>query len=155
VLAMIDWEGGEPDEQLLNQAIKEVMVAGPGKRKQGVLHLVTSGTKAKDPGRLIAGHGMEAFLAFVRELDYAYVIIDAPPLLGIADSQVLARQVDHTILVHRLDRLTADNVADLRQLLDGMETTPLGIVVIGARAELSPYYLQHRPTIVQAGTERG
>ena len=57
--------------------------------------------------------------------------------------------------VHRLDRLTADNVADLRQVLDGMENAPLGIVVIGARAEISPYYLQRRPTVVQTGPETG
>jgi len=153
VLAMIDWEGGEPDAAILDQAIKEMVTAGPGKRKQGALHLITSGTKAKDPGRLISGPGMPAFLRFIRDLDYAYVIVDAPPLLGIADSQVLARYADRMVLVHRLDRLTLDHVADLRQVLDGLELVPMGIVVIGARSEVSPYYLQRRPPIVQSGLE--
>lgn len=153
ILAMIDWEGGAPDEEFLSQAIKEVVTAGPGKRKRGALHVITSGTKAKDPGRLISGPGMAAFLSFVRDLDYSYIIIDAPPLLGIADSQVLVRYCDHMILVNRLDRLTVDHVADLRQILDGIELQPIGIVVIGARGEVSPYYLQRRPPIVQTGTE--
>jgi len=154
LLAMIDWEGGQPDEAVLDQAIKEIVTTGPGKRKQGALHLITSGTKARDPGRLISGPGMAAFLSHVRDLDYAYVIVDAPPLLGIADSQVLARYADQMILVHRLDRLTLDNVADLRQILDGLELTAMGVVVIGARTEVSPYYMQRRPPIVQAGEAR-
>lgn len=152
VLAMIDWEGGRPDEDVLRRAIRRVVTTGPGKRKHGALDLITSGTKARDPGRLISGPGLPAFLAHVRELGYAYVVVDAPPLLGIADSQVLARYVDQMLLINRLDRLTLDNVADMRQLLDGLELVPLGVVVIGARGEVSPYYLQRRPTIV-AGAE--
>ena len=38
---------------------------------------------------------MSAFLGHIRTLDYDYVLVDAPPLLGIVDAQVLARYVDH------------------------------------------------------------
>jgi len=153
ILAMIDWEGGEPDREILDRAIIEVTSGGPGKRKRGRLDMITSGTKAKDPGRLLTAGAMAAFLKYIRQLDYDYVMIDAPPLLGIVDAQVLARHVDHVILVNRLDRLTVDNVADLRQTLDRMEVAPLGVVVIGARAEVSPYYMTRRPAIVQTGAE--
>jgi Mrp family chromosome partitioning ATPase/capsular polysaccharide biosynthesis protein len=152
ILAMIDWDGGDPDPEILQRALVSVIDAGPGKRRQGRLHLVTSGTKAKDPGRLVSGPAMAGFLRYVKQLNYDFVLVDAPPLLGIVDSQVLARHVDHVLLVNRLDRLTLDQVADLRQVLDGIERTPMGIVIIGARGEASPYYLQRRPPLVTEGS---
>ncbi|HYI36654.1 MAG TPA: AAA family ATPase [Thermoleophilaceae bacterium] len=149
ILAMIDWEGQSPDAEILDRSIVSVVTGAPGKRKQGRLDIITSGTKAKDPGRLVTAGAMSAFLNFVRTLDYDYVFVDAPPLLGIVDAQVLARYVDQMILVHRLDRLSLDNVADLRQLLDRMEVTPLGLIVIGAKAEISPYYTTRRTAGVE------
>ena len=155
ILAMIDWEGQRPDAEILDRSIVSVMSGAPGKRKQGRLDLITSGTKAKDPGRLVTAGAMSAFLVHVRTLDYDYVFVDAPPLLGIVDAQVLARYVDQMILVNRLDRLSLDNVADLRQLLDRMEVSPLGLIVIGAKAEISPYYTTRRVAGVEvAGPTR-
>jgi Mrp family chromosome partitioning ATPase len=151
ILAKIDWEGSAPDTNLLRRAIRPVIEHGPGKRRRGVLHLITSGTKAKDPGRLLSGPAMKALLQHLKQLDYDYVLVDAPPLLGIVDSQVLVRDVDHMILVNRLDRLSLDQVEDLQLVLDGLELTPLGVVIIGARGEASPYYLQRRPPVVQSG----
>jgi Mrp family chromosome partitioning ATPase len=81
----------------------------------------------------------------VRGLEYDYVLIDAPPLFGIADSQAVARYVDEVLLVNRLDRLTLEHVDELRDVLDRLRLRPLGIVVIGARGEISPYYTQRRP----------
>ena len=49
----------------------------------------------------------------MRALDYDYVLVDAPPLLGIADSQALARNVDEILLVNRLDRITLERVEEL------------------------------------------
>ncbi|HEX5910705.1 MAG TPA: Wzz/FepE/Etk N-terminal domain-containing protein [Thermoleophilaceae bacterium] len=151
ILAMIDWEGDRPDPEILDRSIVSVVSGGPGKRRNGRLDMITSGTKAKDPGRLVTAGAMGAFLGYVRTLDYDYVLVDAPPLLGIVDAQVLARYVDHVLLVNRLDRLSLDNVADLRQTLDRMEVAPLGIVVIGAKTEVSPYYTTRRPPVGQPG----
>jgi Mrp family chromosome partitioning ATPase len=92
---------------------------------------------------------MAAFIEQLRNLDYDYILLDAPPLLGIADSQVLARHVDELLLVNRLDRLTLDHISELREVLDRLDTRPLGIVAIGARGEMSPYYLARRAATVR------
>ena len=84
---------------------------------------------------------MRELLEHLRGLDYDYMLVDAPPLIGIADSQVLARNVDQLMLVTRLDRLTLDHVAELREIVDRLDVPVLGLVVIGARGEASPYYL--------------
>jgi Mrp family chromosome partitioning ATPase/capsular polysaccharide biosynthesis protein len=146
ILAVLDWDTKTFDDDLVTRATHEVIgpVEGTAARR-GELHVITSGTKAKDPGRLVAGPAMKTFLEHVRGLDYDYVLIDAPPLLGIADSQALARYVDDLLLVNRLDRLTLEHVNELRDVIDRLHLRPLGIVVIGARGEISPYYMQRRP----------
>jgi Mrp family chromosome partitioning ATPase len=130
------------------------MATDHAKERRGALDVITSGSKAKDPGRLIAGPAMTAFLDLVRELDYEYVLVDAPPLLGIADSQALARHVDDILLVSRLDRLTLERVDELRDVVDRLYKQPLGIVVIGARGEISPYYMQRRPGLFEEDDAR-
>jgi len=147
ILAVLDWKSDPMDDSLLDQAMHHVIVPAESQARRGELDVITSGTKAKDPGRLIAGPAMRAFLDRVRELDYDYVLIDAPPLIGIADSQALARHVDDVILVNRLDRLTLERIGELRDVIDRLGIRPLGIVVIGSRGEISPYYLQRRPLI--------
>ena len=149
ILTKLEHGGGGFDVGILREAIHEVMPAATSRRGRGVLHVITSGSKPKDPGRLLAGPAMAAFLKGVRGLDYDYVLLDGPPLLGLADSQVLAHQVDEVILVNRLDRITLEHVADLREVLDRLAIKPLGIVVIGARGEVSPYYLQRRPSLYE------
>jgi Mrp family chromosome partitioning ATPase len=116
------------------------------------LHLITSGTPADDPGRLIASPELVDVLGGLRQLGYDYILLDAPPMLGIADSRVLARVSDHVLLVTRLDRLSLENVAELRDVVDSLDAPPLGLVVIGARGEPSPYYLQERPPLIASET---
>jgi polysaccharide biosynthesis transport protein len=149
ILTVLDLESGEFDDELLDRATHVVVTQGQGKGRRGQLDVITSGTKPKDPGRLVAGPAMKAFLDHVRGLDYDYVLVDAPPLLGIADSQALARYVDEIVMVNRIDRMTLEHVEQLREVLDRLDLRPLGIVVIGARGEISPYYTQRRPSLFE------
>jgi Mrp family chromosome partitioning ATPase len=149
ILAVLDWDSATFDDALLERA-RHVVVSGlRGRERRGELHVITSGTRAKEPGRLISSPAMAAFIEQLRNLDYDYILLDAPPLLGIADSQVLARHMDDLLLVSRLDRISLDHIAELREVLDRLDARPLGIVVIGARGELSPYYLARRPGTVR------
>jgi capsular exopolysaccharide synthesis family protein len=149
ILATLDWDANAPKEELMEQAIRTVIPQLDSSGRRGELQVIPSGAKAKDPGRLIAGPAMKAFLDEVRQYDYDYVLVDAPPLLGIADSQALARYVDQVLLVNRLDRLTLERVNELGDLLQRLAIEPLGIVVIGGRGEISPYYLTTRPALVE------
>ena len=149
VLAVLDWEAGELDGELMRHAVRTVIPQLDGRGRRGELQVIPSGAKAKDPGRLVAGPAMKHFLDEIRTYDYDYVLVDAPPLLGIADSQALARYVDEILLVNRLDRLTLERVSELRDVLDRLALEPLGIVVIGGRGEISPYYLTTRPALVE------
>lgn len=144
-----------PSEMLetLDQSINELAAGNAARRQNGCLHMITSGEPPPEPGRLLAGPGMRELLEHLRGLDYDYVLVDAPPLIGIADSQVLARIVDQLMLVTRLDRLTLDHVAELREIVDRLDVPVLGLVVIGARGESSPYYLARRPPLIRSEAE--
>ena len=77
------------------------------------------------------------------------MIVDAPPLLGIADTPALARCADSLLYIARLDRLTVDNVMDARDTLDRLDIDLVGLVVIGARSEASPYYVGLRAPVLE------
>ena len=110
-----------------------------------MLDVLTSGRKPSDPARLLSSPAASAFFEYVRTFEYDYILVDGPPMLGIADAQALAQNVDRLLLVSRLDRLSADHVIDVRELVERLNMRTLGVVVIGARVEVSPYYLSGRP----------
>ncbi len=146
-------EAGEDIDSLVEKSIVEVVPANAARHQNGCLHLITSGGQVRDPGRLLAGDGITELLTHLGDLEYDFVLLDAPPLIGIADSQVLARSVDQLMLVNRLDRLTLDHVAELREIVDRLDVPVLGLVVIGARGEASPYYLGRRPPLIRSEAE--
>jgi polysaccharide biosynthesis transport protein len=130
-------------DHLLPAAIHQIGGDG-GNGSQPSLDVLTSGQKPPDPGRLLASPATHAFFEYLRGFDYDYVLVDAPPMLGIGDTQVLSRESDAVLLVAALERLTADHVIDMSDLIDRLRMRMLGLVVIGARVDVSPYYLGGR-----------
>jgi Mrp family chromosome partitioning ATPase len=64
------------------------------------------------------------------------LVLDAPPLLPVADAQVLLSQpaVDASLIVAREGQTTRDQVRRARSILDGHVVVPLGLVVTGHAA---------------------
>jgi capsular exopolysaccharide synthesis family protein len=133
----------------MDRSLAELVVA-PAKVGRGAvwlsddLHVLPSGSPPANPTRLLSDGPADSFFDAIARTKYAYVIFDAPPLLGIADSHLLARRIDAVLLVSRLDRLTVDNAYDLREVVGRLGAETLGLVVVGVRTPASPYFL--RPT---------
>ncbi len=138
---------------ILPASVSSVPMARDSSGRTRSLDVLTSGRKVRDPATLLSDEALGAFLDHVRSFPYSYVLIDGPPMLGIADGQAIAQRVDRVVMVSRLDRLTVENVADMRDLLDRLEAAPLGHVVIGARVEVTPYYQSERAR--EVGYARG
>jgi Mrp family chromosome partitioning ATPase len=111
--------------------------------------VLPAGTSAGDSGAaaLVDATALGQVFKAISELDYTYVLVDAPPLLGIGDTQLLASFVDEMLVVARLESLKLTNVIDLRAMLDRLPGHPLGAVVIGGHFEVSPYYSGMRPAL--------
>ncbi|MCM0621854.1 polysaccharide biosynthesis tyrosine autokinase [Nocardioides bruguierae] len=74
------------------------------------LDVLASGAVPPNPAELLQSQAMATLLTEIKAL-YDVVIIDAPPLLPVADAALLAKQADGAILVARFGSTTRDQVA--------------------------------------------
>jgi capsular polysaccharide biosynthesis protein len=119
------------------QAVRDVIVAR-GNRGADVM---PSGTRLGDgAASLLTAERLTTVFATLTELGYDYVLVDAPPLLGLGDTQLLAAHCDEVLVVSRLKGLKLENLVDLRATLDRLQAHALGLVVIGGHMQGSPYY---------------
>jgi len=135
ILAGLDQEDTDYDVQSnLSQLIWPVSSTNA----RATLHVLPSGNTS---GRTVLSPSTaSAFFDALRELDYDYVLVDSPPLLGVIDSQILARYVDGVLVVSRLDSLTMDNAIELRDTIERVECKPLGLVVTRVSPDEFEYY---------------
>lgn len=130
-------------------AVRSAIVPGGARegRANAQPDVLPSGTIAGEAATvLLAAETLAPLFDAITDLGYTYVIVDAPPALGVGDTQVFASYCDELLVVSRLERLTLPTVVDLREMLERLSLHALGLVVIGARAEASPYYTGLRET---------
>jgi capsular exopolysaccharide synthesis family protein len=123
---------------------------GEGAASRGELDILPSGRRDGDASELLHTPALQSLIAALRRSDYTYILIDSPPVLGIADAQMFAQFSDEVLLVARLDYLKISDVVDLRDMLDRLNASPVGLVVIGTRPSDSPYYAVGPPTATTA-----
>jgi capsular polysaccharide biosynthesis protein/MinD-like ATPase involved in chromosome partitioning or flagellar assembly len=126
------------DQDLLEEHLKLRTMRDP---HAGLLEILPSGTWNQTSADLLSGDAIEVVFSALRATRATYVLVDAPPILGVADAQLLAARCDQVLVVSRLNRLSLAAVADLGDVLDRLSAKPLGIAVIGGRSEASPYYV--------------
>lgn len=101
--------------------------------------VVTGGSSGHDPYELFAH---EKFMELVSEATTLadLVVIDAPPIIDAAESQVICAAADRTILVIEEGVTRASDAAEACELLDQVGATLLGVVIArpaGAKAAKS------------------
>lgn len=104
------------------------------------LHVVTAGHLYGKAAHLV-GSKMSALLAEAAE-DYDLVIIDAPPMLGLAEPIQIACAADGVILITHAGQTNQDAVAAALGTLNRLDVKILGLVLNKVRREMSSTY-QH------------
>lgn len=94
----------------------------------GRLVVLPAGTVPPNPSELLGSEAMAHLLTTV-ERQYDYVIFDAPPLLPVTDSVVLAAQAGGAIVVARSGVVRDRQLEEALELLNAGEVTTLGIVL--------------------------
>ena len=120
--------------------------------EQSGLHLLASGAKPPNPTEILQSRVTQDLMRELRD-DYDMVIIDAPPLLPVADASVLATLADGVILVVQHGKTTRDQLAEAIARIDQVGGRLFGVVVnmIPRRATGSYYYYYYEDTSRPAG----
>ncbi|MEX1166090.1 MAG: CpsD/CapB family tyrosine-protein kinase, partial [Hydrogenophaga sp.] len=104
------------------------------------LAVLTSGPIPPDPVELLAGPRLMQLLERAHELGFEQVVIDSPPLLGIADAVVLGSQVGHIVLAVKASSTKKAVIRDALGRLQYAGLTPMGVVLTHVRSENAVQY---------------
>jgi len=108
------------DSHQLDETIRETNVPG--------LHYVPAGRPTDNPVAVLKNPGLVDLLAQLRVM-YDVVVIDCPPLIGLADSVIVAAHADGVVLVVRQGYATMDAVNAARTSLESARVKLIGSVV--------------------------
>ncbi|GIN62010.1 tyrosine-protein kinase YwqD [Robertmurraya siralis] len=105
----------------------------------GNLQILNSGPIPPNPSELLNSKAMENLM---KELNtfYDYVIYDTPPLLVVADPQIIANRCDGTVLVIASGKTQKDRALKAKELLVKAKSKILGVVVNGVESMKDEYY---------------
>ena len=96
------------------------------------LSLITAGPPPPNPSRLLHSKRMKDLLDALYDI-FNFVIIDAPPLMGMPDSMLLSSIVDGTILVVKAGETPRNAIASAKQIFGSVNSNLLGVVLNGVK----------------------
>ncbi|MEJ9304690.1 CpsD/CapB family tyrosine-protein kinase [Priestia megaterium] len=119
-------------QSTLGQAVQETEVPE--------LFLLTSGPIPPNPAELLASNNMTELLKEMKE-EFDMIVFDTPPVLAVADAQILANQVDGSILVVSSGKTDKEAAVKAKELLLKANAKVLGAVLNNRKMEEgSDYY---------------
>ncbi len=115
-------------EAIVTGDLQPSIVPGPIDR----LSIVPSGTVPPNPSELLHSNRMDAILVQLRS-EYDIVIVDSPPVLGLADTSVIAHKVDGVLMVVAIDLTNKHANQRAVSILKSVNARILGVVVTGVK----------------------
>jgi capsular exopolysaccharide synthesis family protein len=103
------------------------------------LFILTSGPVPPNPAELLSSKSMEQFIEEAKE-QFDYVIFDTPPLLAVADPQILANKVDGSIFVVYSGKTDIDQAKKAKDLLQNAQSKLIGVVLNHKEVKNNEYY---------------
>ena len=92
------------------------------------LSVVTRGVTPPNPAELIDSKQMEKFIATAKS-KYDYVIIDSAPVYNLADSLIISKKADRTMIVCRANKTNIDHVKDGLKSLQAIDANIAGVIL--------------------------
>ncbi|MEA2360960.1 MAG: tyrosine-protein kinase [Thermoleophilaceae bacterium] len=100
------------------------------------LEVLAAGVLPPNPAELLEAPALDVMLRSLLQDGKKTLVIDAAPLLPVADAQILLNKpaVDASVIVARQGVTTRDHARRARLVLDGHAAAPIGLVVTGHAA---------------------
>ena len=109
------------------------------------LFVLTSGQIPPDPTKLLSSKKMQNVMEQLRQ-EFDLVIYDTPPMLGLADSSLLATYTAGIVLVVRMSKTTRSALQQALEQLKASRATVLGTIANGIRRHHAvSYNYYYRP----------
>ena len=102
------------------------------------LDIIPAGNTAPDPAELLGSQRMKHLIQGLRE-QYDFVLIDAPPVLPVADSLMLSRVVDCVVMVVRSNVTERKRAQEARRRLLAVRARILGVVLTDVNSSMSEH----------------
>jgi polysaccharide biosynthesis transport protein len=96
------------------------------------LSIITSGPPPLNPSQLLHSTRMKDLIEALYAL-YNFILIDAPPLMGMPDSVLLSSMVDGTILVAKAGETPRSAITAAKQIFHSVNGNLLGVVLNGVK----------------------
>jgi capsular exopolysaccharide synthesis family protein len=103
------------------------------------LYVLTSGPIPPNPAEMLMSKSMEQFIEEAKR-EFDYILFDTPPLLAVADPQILASKVDGSIMVVFSEKTEIDQAKKGKELLANTQSKLLGVVLNHKELQKSDYY---------------
>lgn len=105
------------------------------------LNVITSGPIPPDPVELLSGNKMLDLLTTASK-QYEHIIIDGPPILGLADALVISNLTDSTIVAVEAGKTNKVSLLDSLKRLERANANILGSVLTRISKTINPDYNQ-------------
>lgn len=103
------------------------------------LYILSSGTMPPNPSELLASDKMKTLLNTLKET-YDYIILDTPPVIMVADAQILSKYADGCILVIASGEVDRKAAAKAKESLEIVNAKIIGVVLNKLDTKRKGYY---------------
>ena len=103
------------------------------------ISVLPSGPIPPNPAELLASKNMDALKNRLLE-DFDLLVFDTPPILSVADAQIVSNKTDGTVLVINTGKSQKESAIKAKELLDSAKANVLGVILNNFKIEDSHYY---------------
>ncbi len=114
------------------------------------LNIITAGSTPSSPSDILRSARFREFIKKARE-KYNFLIIDAPPILPVADATDMAGMVDGVILVYKAGEISRGVVRRAKMTLDNVNANVLGVILNSIKPEIGPEYFKYHTSYYYGG----
>ena len=103
------------------------------------LDVMATGPTPPNPAEMLSSQRMRDAIGSLKR-DYKFIVVDSPPVLSVTDAVILSVLVDRVLLVVRSNETEKAPVMRARDLLAGVGSPLLGVIVNAVDLNSGPHY---------------